>query len=67
VGSWIWCFALAFVGAKLGAQWDNNPALRSTFHSLDAAILAVLALGIIWFVWHRLSSRRTKTAPSPER
>jgi membrane protein DedA with SNARE-associated domain len=59
-GSWIWCLALAYLGAKLGEQWDSNPTLRAAFHSLDAVIVVVLALGVVAFVWHRIASRRVR-------
>lgn len=58
VGSWIWCYALAWIGAALGDQWDKNPDLRATFHKFDAVIVAVIVLAGAWFVWHRLSALR---------
>ena len=53
-GSWPWCFALAWIGMKLGAAWDSDPRLKAAFHSLDALVLLVLVAGGIWFVWHRV-------------
>jgi membrane protein DedA with SNARE-associated domain len=47
LGSWPWCFALAWAGMKLGENWRE---LGKYFHRLDAVILAGLILGIIWFV-----------------
>ncbi len=61
LGSWIWCYALAYIGAMLGEQWDKNPALRSTFHKFDIAIVGLLLLAGAWFVWHRLGALK-KTA-----
>ena len=58
VGSWIWCYALAWVGASLGDQWDKNPELRATFHKFDAVIVAVVVLAGAWFLWHRLGALR---------
>ena len=58
VGSWIWCYALAWVGARLGDQWDKNPELRATFHKFDAVIVAVVVLAGAWFLWHRLGALR---------
>jgi membrane protein DedA with SNARE-associated domain len=59
LGSWPWCFALAYVGAKLGARWDSDPELRNFMHRFDVVIVAVLAIGFTWYVWrhwqHRLS------------
>lgn len=53
VGSWPWCFGLAYVGMVLGARWDSDPELRRLFHEFDAAILLVLVAGFAWFVWSR--------------
>jgi membrane protein DedA with SNARE-associated domain len=59
LGSWPWCFALAYVGAKLGARWNSDPELRNFMHRFDFLIGAVLAVGLAWYVWrhwqHRLS------------
>ena len=63
VGSWIWCFALAWIGFKLGERWDQVQTLRTTFHRFDAAIVAVLVVGAAWFVWHRLHGMR-RSRPS---
>ena len=53
VGSWPWCFGLAYVGMVLGARWDSDPELRRLFHESDALILIVLIAGFAWFVWSR--------------
>ncbi len=70
VGSWPWCFVLAYVGMRLGEQWDKDPRLKMWFHRLDAVILAVVVLGALHFVWsrwqHRLGGGQEKTHPMPE-
>jgi membrane protein DedA with SNARE-associated domain len=53
LGSWPWCFGLAYVGFLLGDQWNSNPTLRSLFHRFDAVIVVVLLAGFAWFVWAR--------------
>jgi membrane protein DedA with SNARE-associated domain len=57
IGSWPWCLGLAFVGMKLGQQWDTDPRLRIWFHRFDAVILAVILIGIVVFVWSRWQGR----------
>ena len=57
IGSWPWCFALAWVGMKLGQQWDKDPRLKLWFHRLDAVIVVLLLAGIAWFVWSRWKGR----------
>jgi membrane protein DedA with SNARE-associated domain len=60
LGSWPWCFALAYVGEQLGARWDTDPELRNLFHRFDAVIVAAFAVLVVWYVarhWkHRLRS-----------
>lgn len=50
VGSWPWCFALAWVGMKLGERWHTDPRLSHWLHRLDALIVLLLLVGMIWFV-----------------
>ena len=61
LGSWPWCFALAYVGMRLGEEWESNPALRDILHRFDAVIIAALVLALVWYVrrhWrHRLISK----------
>ena len=56
-GSWPWCFALAWIGMKLGERWDSDPRLKQWFHRLDAVIIVVLLAAIIWFVWSHWKGR----------
>jgi membrane protein DedA with SNARE-associated domain len=51
IGSFIWCYALGWIGMKLGENWDT---LGTYFHRFDALIGAVLAAGAIWYVWRHL-------------
>jgi membrane protein DedA with SNARE-associated domain len=57
VGSWPWCFALAWIGMKLGEKWDKDPRLKQWFHRLDAVIILLLLAGITWFVWSHWKNR----------
>jgi membrane protein DedA with SNARE-associated domain len=58
IGSWPWCFALAWVGMKLGAAWATDPRLSHILHGADAAVVVALAAGIVWFVWREIKKRR---------
>jgi membrane protein DedA with SNARE-associated domain len=61
LGSWPWCFALAYIGYVLGARWDSDPALRQFFHESDAVIAVLLLAGFGWFVWTKW--RRDRGTP----
>lgn len=56
-GSWPWCFALAWVGMKLGERWETDPRLKQWFHRLDAVIVVVVLTAIVWFIWSRWRGR----------
>lgn len=53
LGSWPWCFALAYVGYLLGARWDSDPTMRKLFHDFDAVVALVALAAVAWFVWSR--------------
>jgi membrane protein DedA with SNARE-associated domain len=57
LGSWPWCFGLAYVGFVLGQRWDSDPTLRSLFHRFDALVVVLLLGGLVWFVWSRWRAR----------
>jgi membrane protein DedA with SNARE-associated domain len=57
VGSWPWCYALAYVGMKLGERWESDPRLKQWFHRFDAVIVLVLIAGVVWFVRNHLKNR----------
>ncbi len=59
LGSWPWCFALAYIGAKLGERWNSDPTLRDFLHRFDALIIGVMAIAIIWYVRRHWKHRRS--------
>lgn len=52
VGSYIWCWGLAWVGLTLGQNWNT---LGIYFHRFDAAIGVILLIGVIWYVRRHLN------------
>ena len=57
-GSLPWCLALAYVGQKLGEQWDKDDRLKTWFHRFDFLIGIAGALFIIWWVWRHIKHSR---------
>ena len=51
IGSWPWCFMLAWIGMRLGEKWNTDPRLKQWFHRFDALIMGIIIVGVIWFVW----------------
>ena len=62
VGSWPWCYALAYVGMRLGEKWETDPRFHEWFHRFHLAVEIALVAGIIWFVWSHMNRRRDATA-----
>jgi membrane protein DedA with SNARE-associated domain len=58
LGSWPWCFALAYIGSLLGKRWDSDPTFRKLFHDFDAIIAVIVTAGFVWFVWSRWRDNR---------
>lgn len=56
VGSWVWCYCLAYVGMVLGQNWSTNPTIRQVFHNADLAIGALIVLSVAWIAWRRWRS-----------
>jgi membrane protein DedA with SNARE-associated domain len=50
VGSWPWCFGLAWVGKLLGEQWRTDPRLSQLLHRLDVIVISAVVLGGLWFL-----------------
>ena len=54
VGSWPWCFGLAWVGMKLGDTWNSDPRVKAAFHRADLLIGVVLVALVAFYIWHRV-------------
>ncbi len=62
LGSWPWCFVLAYVGMKLGQGWDTDPRFKAVFHRFHLGVEVVLLLAIVWFVWTHWKNRNRLSA-----
>jgi len=59
LGSFIWCWLLAWIGVKLGENWHS---LGVYFHRFDALIGAVILAGVVWYVWRHIRYMRANDA-----
>lgn len=60
LGSWPWCFLLAWIGMKLGAAWNSDPKVKAIYHQLELVIaVAIIAAGAL-FLWHKLHGLKKK-------
>jgi len=61
-GSLPWCLGLAYVGQKLGEQWDKDDTLKTWFHRFDFVIGIIGVLAVTWWIWRHIKHSRV---PSP--
>jgi len=62
VGSWPWCFGLAYVGMKLGEKWHTDPRFEQAFHRFHLVVEIALVAGIVWFVWAHINRNGQREA-----
>ncbi len=53
-GSLPWCLALAYVGQKLGEQWNKDERLKTLFHRFDFVIGIIAVIVIAWWIRRHL-------------
>lgn len=54
VGSLPWCLGLAYVGQKLGEQWNKSDTLKTWFHRFDFVIGILGLVAVAWWVWRHV-------------
>ena len=57
-GSLPWCLGLAYIGQKLGEQWDKNDTLKTWFHRFDFLIGIAGLIFVAWWVWRHIKHSR---------
>ncbi|MDD4900958.1 MAG: DedA family protein [Patescibacteria group bacterium] len=58
LGSWPWCWALAYIGKTLGDHWDT---LGVYFHKFDFVIGIVILMGVVWYVRRHVKNLKLKS------
>jgi membrane protein DedA with SNARE-associated domain len=64
IGSWPWCYALAYIGMKLGNKWNTDPRFKAFFDRFHIGVELVLIVGILWFVWTHWKNRTGASEPA---
>lgn len=57
IGSWPWCFALAWIGMRLGQAWDTDPRFKAAFHRFHLGVEILILLALVWFFWNHWRNR----------
>jgi membrane protein DedA with SNARE-associated domain len=57
LGSWPWCFLLAWAGMRLGQAWDSDPRFKAWFHRFHLGVEILLLIAIAWFLWTHWRNR----------
>ncbi|MGC9200130.1 MAG: DedA family protein [Acidobacteriaceae bacterium] len=57
IGSFPWCYVLAYIGMRLGAGWNRDPRFKVFFDRFHHSVEAVLAIGLAYFVWTHWKNR----------
>lgn len=57
IGSWPWCYVLAWVGMRLGASFDSDPRFKAVYHRFHLGVEVLLLGAIVWFLWTHWKNR----------
>ncbi len=57
VGSWPWCYALAYIGMRLGASFNSNPQFQAVFHRFHLVVEAVIVICFVYYVTSHWKNR----------
>ncbi len=57
IGSFPWCYALAYFGMKLGVRWNSDPRFKAFFNRFHLGVEVVLVVGFAYFVWTHWQNR----------
>ncbi len=58
LGSFPWTLGLAYIGVRLGFQWE---VLRVYFRKFDILIGVIIIAGIVWYIWRHLKNVKAQS------
>ena len=58
LGSLPFCYLLAFIGKKLGDNWNT---LGVYFHKFDIVIGIIILIGVVWFIRRHIGIRKNES------
>lgn len=57
LGSLPWCLFLAYIGQKMGENWED---IKKYTHGLDWVILVLIVVGIVWWITRHIKHSKIK-------
>jgi membrane protein DedA with SNARE-associated domain len=62
IGSFPWCYALAYVGMKLGSSFNTNPEFKAVFARFHLAVEGVIVVAFVYYVISHWKNRLKVTS-----
>jgi membrane protein DedA with SNARE-associated domain len=62
VGSYPWCWALAWAGMWLGEAWHTDPRFKAVYRRFEVLVVVSVVAALAWFVWHKVREARAGAA-----
>jgi len=54
LGALPWCILFAWLGVKMGNNWE---LIQKTLHNFDLLMLLLLIVSVVWYIWRHLKYR----------
>ena len=55
VGAFIWSYALALIGVRLGENWES---IKTVGHKFDYIIIALIIIAVVWYIKRHIKNSR---------
>ena len=62
VGSFPWCWGLAWAGMWLGEAWHTDPRFKALYRRFGIVVVVVGVAAVAWFIWHKVQEARKDRA-----